>query len=85
MLQSVSFSFEEDYLMSKTFLAILLLAAVVVPQTRIGPGVSAQGDANVVVDLKTYQDLRWRSVGPHRGGRSTAAAGSLRITIETFR
>src|SRR5499427_5123502 len=30
---------------------------------------------NAIVDLKTYQDMRWRSVGPHRGGRSTAAAG----------
>jgi len=35
----------------------------------------AQSDPNVVVDPKTYQDMRWRSVGPHRGGRSTAVAG----------
>ena len=35
----------------------------------------AQSNSNTLVDLKTYQDLRWRSVGPHRGGRSTAAAG----------
>lgn len=28
-----------------------------------------------VVDPHLYQDLRWRSVGPHRGGRSTAASG----------
>ena len=37
--------------------------------------VVAQTGANTIVDLKTYQDMRWRSVGPHRGGRSTAAAG----------
>jgi len=37
--------------------------------------VRAQGVSNDVVDPKVYQDLRWRSVGPHRGGRSTAAAG----------
>ncbi len=37
--------------------------------------VIAQTGANTIVDLKTYQDMRWRSVGPHRGGRSTAAAG----------
>src|ERR1700694_3631419 len=30
---------------------------------------------NVVINPDLYQDLRWRSVGPHRGGRSTAAAG----------
>src|SRR5262249_57314245 len=35
----------------------------------------AQGGGNTIVDLKTYQDLRWRSIGPHRGGRSTAAVG----------
>ena len=36
---------------------------------------SASPAGNTLVDLKAYQDLRWRSVGPHRGGRSTAAAG----------
>src|SRR5690349_3797027 len=35
----------------------------------------AQTTANTIVDPNTYQDLRWRSLGPHRGGRSTAAAG----------
>jgi photosystem II stability/assembly factor-like uncharacterized protein len=35
----------------------------------------AQTTTNNVVDPKAYQDLRWRSIGPHRGGRSTAAAG----------
>src|SRR5438477_9526710 len=35
----------------------------------------AQANPNVVINPNTYQDLRWRSVGPHRGGRSTAAAG----------
>ena len=35
----------------------------------------AQSNANVIVNPNTYQDLRWRSIGPTRGGRSTAAAG----------
>ena len=35
----------------------------------------AQASPNIIVNPNTYQDLRWRSVGPHRGGRSTAAAG----------
>src|SRR5437899_3803604 len=34
-----------------------------------------QPDPNTIVDPKTYQDMRWRQVGPHRGGRSTAVAG----------
>ena len=33
------------------------------------------GDPNVIVDLSLYQDLKWRNVGPHRGGRVTAIAG----------
>jgi len=36
---------------------------------------AAQTGANAVVNPNAYQDLRWRTVGPHRGGRSTAAAG----------
>ena len=39
------------------------------------PRLHAQQGSNTVVNLNTYQDLRWRSVGPHRGGRSTAAVG----------
>src|SRR5580765_2852129 len=35
----------------------------------------AQASPNVIINPNTYQDLRWRSVGPHRGGRSTAATG----------
>ncbi len=32
-------------------------------------------DPNVVVDPARYQDLKWRNVGPHRGGRVTAVTG----------
>ncbi len=35
----------------------------------------AQADSNVVVDPVRFQDLRWRNVGPHRGGRVTAVSG----------
>src|SRR5712692_8771987 len=39
-------------------------------------GLSAATEtAAPVVDPRAYQDLRWRSIGPHRGGRSTAVAG----------
>ncbi len=37
--------------------------------------VIAQANPNTIVNPNTYQDLRWRSIGPTRGGRSTAAAG----------
>src|SRR5262245_43089478 len=35
----------------------------------------AQSTSNSVINPIAYQDLRWRSIGPHRGGRSTAAVG----------
>jgi photosystem II stability/assembly factor-like uncharacterized protein len=53
----------------------VVLAFVVVGHQPGTVGVRAQSQSNALVDVKAYQDLRWRSVGPHRGGRSTAAAG----------
>ncbi|MGE5199340.1 MAG: WD40/YVTN/BNR-like repeat-containing protein, partial [Rhodospirillaceae bacterium] len=41
-------------------------------------GASAQGpaaDPNVLVNPVMYQGLRYRNVGPHRGGRVTAISG----------
>ena len=54
-----------------SFTAIALLTYEHADRARV----IAQTTGNTIVDLKTYQDMRWRSVGPHRGGRSTAAAG----------
>src|SRR6266478_1726658 len=51
------------------------LSVVVFGHDRAATRALAQSNPNVVVNPNTYQDLRWRSVGPHRGGRSTAAAG----------
>ena len=39
------------------------------------PVVIAQSNPNNPINPNAYQDLRWRSIGPHRGGRSTAAVG----------
>jgi len=36
---------------------------------------TAQQDANVTIDTALYSGLKYRNVGPYRGGRSTAAAG----------
>jgi photosystem II stability/assembly factor-like uncharacterized protein len=57
---------------------LLLTSAIVAFVSLPHPSatrVLAQPNGNVAVNPNTYQDLRWRSVGPHRGGRSTAAAG----------
>ena len=58
-------------------LTFALVAGVALHQhdARVSTLLHAQAGANVVVNPNTYQDLRWRSIGPHRGGRSTAAAG----------
>jgi photosystem II stability/assembly factor-like uncharacterized protein len=61
----------------KKLLLLTFAAAALVPLgfAGVAPRILAQPNANAIVDLGTYQDLRWRSIGPHRGGRSTAAAG----------
>ncbi len=57
----------------------ILLALIALAGISAGPSITArldaQSDSNILVDPKLYADLTWRSVGPHRGGRSTAIAG----------
>src|SRR5438094_1321415 len=64
--------------MKKLLLGLAALIALVSLHPAPGTSVTrlhAQASPNVVINPNTYQDLRWRSVGPHRGGRSTAAVG----------
>src|SRR5262249_15921486 len=42
------------------------------------PGLSASQNASAKIDPKLFQGLRYRSIGPHRGGRVTAVAGHRR-------
>jgi photosystem II stability/assembly factor-like uncharacterized protein len=56
-------------------LSCIALSLVVAGRDSALPPLSAQANTNGVINPNAYQDLRWRSVGPHRGGRSTAAAG----------
>src|SRR5260221_8548924 len=51
------------------------LAAIVFGDAPSDSRLIAQSNANAVVNPNLYQDLRWRSIGPTRGGRSTVAAG----------
>src|SRR5919205_2021784 len=60
---------------TKLLLIVAVAGVISLAHPRIQPRAFAQSDTNTTVDLKTYQDLRWRSIGPHRGGRSTAAVG----------
>ncbi len=55
-------------------IAIALLV-LLMPAAGSRARLAAQSPAGPAVDPAAYQDLRWRSVGPHRGGRVTAIAG----------
>jgi photosystem II stability/assembly factor-like uncharacterized protein len=57
------------------FSFVLLALGVAIHGVPRSFAAHAQPASTNVVDPRFYQDLRWRSVGPHRGGRSTAAAG----------
>jgi photosystem II stability/assembly factor-like uncharacterized protein len=61
--------------MKKLFLLTFGLAAAAALHHAPASNLSAQGAAQTTINPAAYQDLRWRTVGPHRGGRSTAAAG----------
>jgi photosystem II stability/assembly factor-like uncharacterized protein len=63
---------------NKYFAAVAAAAAIAVvafSPVRVVRRAFAQTSANQVVDVKTYQDMKWRQIGPFRGGRSTAATG----------
>ena len=53
-------------------LAVILLC---VSSAIVVPAHAQTNDANVVVDPTLFQAMEFRSVGPHRGGRVTAATG----------
>ena len=60
-------------------LPVLIVAAAVAPalvaRDATTPAIAAQSASSNAIDPKFYQDLRWRNVGPTRGGRVTAIAG----------
>ncbi|HEY3383746.1 MAG TPA: hypothetical protein VGK32_18430 [Vicinamibacterales bacterium] len=62
-------------------LALAGLALLV--SSALRPPVQAQSDPNVLIDPALFKELRYRSVGPHRGGRVTAVAG-VRQQPSTF-
>ena len=60
-------------------LVAMILAATAAARTQnlpapVGP-TPPPAKANEIVNPRDFQDLRWRAVGPTRGGRSTAIAG----------
>jgi photosystem II stability/assembly factor-like uncharacterized protein len=60
-----------------------VLSSVGTAQARpIGRAVQAAPTADFTVDTGFFANLRWREVGPARGGRSVAAAGSAQRPME---
>src|SRR5687767_5155067 len=60
-------------------LAIVMTWAITSSVIQVRPA----EEQNTLVDPVLYQGLRYRSVGPHRGGRVTAVAG-VRTQPATF-
>src|SRR5262245_14532524 len=58
-------------LLSSTLTAFIALHAAF----GVRAPLHAQPDGSTVINPIAFQELRWRSIGPHRGGRSTAAVG----------
>ena len=55
--------------------ALFAVAGAVGGRLAAAPAQGPAADPNVIVNPVMYQGLRYRSVGPHRGGRVTAIAG----------
>ena len=55
-----------------TLTCAVTLSLVVFGHDRAATRAIAQSNPNVVVNPNTYQDLRWRSVGPFRAARCGA-------------
>ena len=78
-----------------TFTKSLVVAALAVvaaqaiePQTQLGaqapPQPQPASQSAVRVDPSLYSGMRWRSIGPNRGGRSIAVAGSASRAHEYY-
>ena len=67
------------------------VSLVVFGHDRAATRASAQSNPNVVVNPNTYQDLRWRSIGPladpnaHRGGANLTSTQREEITASQGR
>src|ERR1035437_4347353 len=66
---------------------LAVIAAGIAGTLALDPTVVAQrrgGGATVSESAGPFGALRWRSVGPQRGGRSIAVAGSVQRPLEYY-
>ena len=66
----------------RLILVLILTAAFASPPASAQSG--AQAPASTGVDASLFSGLRWRSIGPARGGRSQAVAGSTQRPLEYY-
>src|SRR5688572_18509167 len=64
----------------KSLKTLVLTGVALTSVLALQPSTSAQGGATV--DPSLYSGMRWRSVGPARGGRSLAVGGSESRPLE---
>jgi photosystem II stability/assembly factor-like uncharacterized protein len=65
-------------------IALTLIFPTAVPVVRAQAPAQAQAPASATVDPSLYSGMRWRSIGPDRGGRSIAVAGSASRPSEYY-
>ncbi|PYR92741.1 MAG: glycosyl hydrolase [Acidobacteria bacterium] len=67
------------------FAAVLVIGlGLVSPATPARVCAQATTAANGAIDTSLFAGLRWRSIGPNRGGRSQAVAGSASRPLEYY-
>src|SRR5512141_2360695 len=56
-------------------LALVFFTSVSQRAQSLSPETRALSPGNGPADVSAWRDLRWRNIGPHRGGRGKSAVG----------
>ncbi|MEP6507076.1 MAG: glycosyl hydrolase [Gemmatimonadales bacterium] len=70
--------------MNKIIISALALSSAMVVATNTSLAQSASGAASAAYDSSAFGALKWREIGPFRGGRSVAVAGSSKRPYEYY-
>ncbi len=68
----------------RTFIQVLIAAVCLSSYHAAMPQKNTGGTSAVQVDPSLFSSLRWRSIGPNRGGRSIASAGVVGRPLEYY-
>jgi photosystem II stability/assembly factor-like uncharacterized protein len=67
-----------------TFLGVATLTSAAVAWTLAGPAPTAAQETTAPMPEALFSDLSWRNIGPDRGGRSIAVAGTPARPLEYY-